>query len=394
MATSGLGGLLRRERRLLTAATREALLFLGVAHRRRRARPPRGAHPHTMTIAPDAAAPRIEWVRFSEATLEERVVDDVEELRAALSGETVDWVHVQGFGDEARLRALAAVFGIHPLALADVVNVPQRAKLDVYGEQQLLVLHMARQLDHAIDLQQLGLVLGPGWVVTFEEHAGDVFDPVRARIRTPGSTLRRGGADYLAYALVDAVVDGFFPVLDSLGETLEEMEEAAIADPEPHTLARIHAMRRLLVHLERAQRQQRDALILLSRDPGGPFGESVRPYLRDVVDHAIHVLDSFETLREMAVGVMDIYLSSVANRTNDVMKTLTIMASVFIPLTFVAGVYGMNFEHMPELRWRFGYAAAWALMVGVAAGLVAWFARRGWLGALRGAPAGTRAAPE
>jgi magnesium transporter len=278
------------------------------------------------------------------------------------------------------LRALAGIFGIHSLALADIVNIPQRAKVDSYEDQQLIVLRMARSVDLKIELEQLSLVVGPGWVLTFEEHASDVFDPVRARLRADGSALRRSGADFLAYALIDAVVDGFFPMTDMLSDMLDDLEEAAIGDPEPHTLARIHAVRRLLIHLARAQRHQRDALMALTHQEKGPFGNSVRPYLRDVLDHAIHVLDTIETLREMSVGVMDIYLSSVNNRTNDVMKTLTVMASIFIPLTFIAGVYGMNFDHMPELHWRWGYAAAWGVMVVMTLGLLAWFTRRGWLG--------------
>jgi magnesium transporter len=386
MTTSRLGGFLRTERRLISAATHEALRFLGRGPGRRRSRPAPGAQPDAIAIPADAPAPRIEWLRFAPEALEERSVADVGELRPALGSDTVDWIHVQGFGDEERLRALAETFGIHPLALADIVNIPQRAKVDSYDDQQLVVLRMARSVDHEIELQQLSLVVGPGWVLTFEEHAGDVFDPVRARLRADGSTLRRSGADFLAYALIDAVVDGFFPVMDTLSDMLDDLEEAAIGDPEPHTLARIHAVRRLLIHLARAQRQQRDALLALTHQEDGPFGESVRPYLRDVLDHAIHVLDSVETLREMTVGVMDIYLSSVSNRTNDVMKTLTVMASIFIPLTFIAGVYGMNFDHMPELHWRWGYAAAWGLMVAMTLGLLASFARRGWLGALRSWP--------
>jgi len=383
MTTSRLHDFLRTERRLLSAATTEALRFLGRTHGGRRRRPAPGARPDAMAIAADAPSPRIEWVRYTREGFEAREVTDAAELRAALESETVDWIHVQGFGDEERLRALAAVFGIHPLALADIVNVPQRAKVDDYGDQQLIVLHMARSVDHEIELQQLSLVLARGWVLTFEEHAGDVFDPVRARLRSSSNAIRRSGADFLAYALIDAVVDGYFPVLDALGDILEDLEEAAIGDPEPHTLARIHAVRRLLIHLERTQRQQRDALLSISRREDGPFGESVRPYLRDVQDHAIHVLDTIETLREMTVGVMDIYLSSVSNRTNDVVKTLTVMASLFIPLTVIAGVYGMNFDYMPELHWRWGYAAAWGVMGAVASGLIAWFGRRGWLGALR-----------
>jgi magnesium transporter len=339
-----------------------------------------------MAIPVDAPVPRIDWLLYTDGALEERYITDIAELRSALGSDTIDWIHVQGFGDEEQLRALAEIFGIHPLALADIVNVPQRAKVDHYGGQQLVVLRMARSLDHEIELQQLSLVVGPTWVLTFEEHAGDVFDPVRARLRADGSRIRRSGVDFLAYALIDAVVDGFFPVMDTLSDMLEDLEEAALGDPEPHTLARIHSVRRLLVHLERSQRQQRDALLSLSHQEEGPFGESIRPYLRDVQDHAIHVLDTIETLREMTVGVMDIYLSSVSNRTNDVMKTLTVMASLFIPLSFIAGVYGMNFDHMPELHWRWGYAAVCSLMATVAVTLLAWFGRRGWLGVMRARP--------
>jgi magnesium transporter len=336
-----------------------------------------------MAIAADAPAPRITWTRYTRGELEEREVTDVSALRSALVSDAVDWVHVEGFGDEERLRALADVFGIHPLALADVVNVPQRAKLDDYGDHQLIILHMARSVDRQVELQQLSIVLARGWVLTFEEHAGDVLDPVRSRLRSEGTTLRGSGADFLAYAIIDAVVDGFFPVLDSLSDRLEDLEEAAIGEPEQRTLARIHALRRILIHLARSQRQQRDALLALARQHHGPFSESVRPYLRDVQDHAIHILDGIEILREMTVGVMDIYLSSVGNRTNDAMKTLTVMATLFIPLTFITGVYGMNFEYMPELHWRWGYAATWGVMLALAAGLVAWFGRRGWVGALR-----------
>jgi len=380
MTTSHLDRLLRTERRLVSAATREALRFLGRAQRRRRSRPAPGAQPHAMSIPEDAPEPRLDWIRFTAESFEEHSVSDVDALRPALGNETVDWIHVRGFGDEDQLRALAEIFGIHPLALADIVNIPQRVKVDVYDQHLLVVLRIAHSVDLDIELQQLSLVVGPGWVLTFEEHEHDVFDPVRTRLRVDGSAIRRAGADFLAYALIDAVVDGYFTVMDTVSDILEELEVAAIGDPEPHTLARIHAVRRLLIHLARVQRWQRDAVMVLSRLESGLFGESVRPYLRDVEDHAIHVLDIIETLREMTLSVMDIYLSSVNNRTNDVMKTLTIIASLFIPMTFVSGVYGMNFDHMPELHWRWGYAASWGLMVAMAIGFLAWFAHRGWLG--------------
>ncbi len=381
MKNARLGRFLRTERQLISAATEEALRFFRRAHERDRPRPAAGSQPHAMAIRADAPAPEIEWHSFTRETLEERSVTDVAELRPALGSDTVDWIHVQGFGDEDQLRALGELFGIHPLALADIVNIPQRAKVDRYHEHQLIVLRMARSVEHDIELQQLSIILGPGWVLSFVEHTGDVFDPIRKRLRSEGTTIRRSGPDFLADALIDAVVDGFFPVVEKLSEILDELEEAAIGDPQPRTLARIRAFRRMLIQLSRSQRQQRDAVLSLSRQEGGPFGESLRPYLHDVEDHAIHVLDSIETQREMSVGVMDVYLSSVSNRTNDVMKTLTVMASLFIPLTFIAGVYGMNFEYMPELHWRWGYVAVWGVMVAVAIGLLSLFAWRGWLGA-------------
>lgn len=381
-STRSRSALLRAEKRLLSAATAEALRFLGLAHRQRRRTAPPGARPDTMVIPRDAPRTRVEWIRYGADSVEETEVGDPEALRAALRTEEIDWINVQGFGDEDALRRIGEIFGIHPLALADIVNVPQRPKVDRYGDRQLIVLRMARLEGLEVELQQVSLVFGPGWVLTFEERGGDVFEPVRERLRARSSLLRGSGADFLAYALIDAVVDGYLPVLDRIADILEELEERAIGHPEPETLARIHSARRLLLLLERVQRQQRNALIDLARDEHCAFGEPVRPYLRDVQDHAIHVLDSIETFREMTVGLMDIYLSSVSNRTNDVMKTLTIMASVFIPLTFVAGVYGMNFHYMPELGWRWGYPAAWTLMLVIGLALVGWFRRRGWLGAL------------
>jgi magnesium transporter len=380
--SSGRMGFLRGKRRVLSEATQDALAYLGLAHRQRRRTAPPGAVPDTLVIPRDAPPPRMEWIRYDAAHVSSTETSDPEQLRAALATEEVDWINVQGFGDEAHMRRIGEMFGIHPLAMADVVNVPQRPKVDVYADRLLIVLRMARMDGGDVDLQQVSLVVGPGWVITFEEHPGDVFDPVRTRIHAEGSQLRRGGADFLAYALVDAVVDGYLPVMDGLADTLEELEEQAIGSPEPETLARIHSARRLLLLLERVLRQQRDALIALAHGEDGVFGETVQPYLRDVQDHAIHVLDSIETFREMTVGLMDIYLSSVSNRTNDVMKTLTIIASTFIPLSFIAGVYGMNFKYMPELHWRFGYAGAWLLMLSLALSMLFWFRRRGWLGAL------------
>jgi magnesium transporter len=383
-AVSRTRSLLRRERRLLGAATEEALRFLGLGHRHRRRATPPGALPGAMAIPESAPRPQVEWICYDAEGSTHQEVARPEELREALRSDRIDWVNVVGFGDETLLRELGGVFGIHPLALADVVNVPQRPKLDVYGDHLLIVLRMAQVRDGEVDLEQVSLVVGPSWVVTFQERPGDVFDPVRARIDSGASLLRRSGSDFLAYALIDAVVDGFFPVIDLLADAMEELEHLAIGRPVPETLARIHSTRRLVLVLERLQRQQRDALMQLSRSDRGDFGAAVLPYLRDVLDHAIHVLDSLDTFREMTVGLMDIYLSSLSNRANDVMKTLTVIATLFIPLTFLTGVYGMNFADMPELHWRWGYPALWTLMLVAAGLLLVWFRRRGWLGGTSG----------
>jgi magnesium transporter len=351
------------------------------ARHRRARRPAPGTHPHDIVIASDAPAPHIEWRCFTRDVFSQRAVVTVADLSPAKSPATRDWIDVQGFGDEAQLRELAALFGVHPLALADIINAPQRAKVDRFPDHDVILLHAVAGSGAAIELSQLAIVVGPHWVLTFRDRASDVFAPVAARVAASGTMLREHGVDFLAYALIDAVVDGFIAVVDGMNDVLHELEETALRCPVPRTLSRIHGMRHALTHLERAQRQQRDAVLSLTRSDHGAFGAEVRPYLQDVLDHAMHVLDVTETLREVAVGVMDIYLSSVGHRTNEIMRVLTVMATIFIPLTFLAGVYGMNFDVMPELRWRFGYPALWAVMISIAGALLLWFRRLGWIGA-------------
>ncbi len=335
-----------------------------------------------MLVVPEGAPkPVVRVIRYDADRIEEKAVDDVAELAPLASGGGgVAWIDVQGFGDLGLLERIREIFGIHPLAMADVVNVPQRPKAESYGDRYLIVTRMATLLpDRTIHLEQMALVLGPSWVVSFQEDPGDCFDPLRERLRFGLGVIRRMGADFLAYALLDAVVDGYFPVVEELGGVLEVLEDEAMESADRATLGRIHAARRLLLQLERLQWQQREALSGMLHSAEAPFGEPVRLYLRDTHDHAVQILDVIETYRQMTVGLVEIYLSSVNNRMNEVMKTLTVVATVFIPLTFIVGIYGMNFEHMPELGWRWGYAAIWALMIGVTLGLVVWFRRRGWL---------------
>jgi magnesium transporter len=361
----------------------EALRFLGTAQRRRHVRPPAGAPPGELAVPDHAYATQIRVLAWDETDLEEREAAAEEISPPDPTRGRVTWIDVEGFADRAALERLGQAFGIHPLALADVVHVPQRPKAELYGERLLVVTQMARLAEGGeVAVEQVGLVIGPGWLVTFQEGPGDVFDPLRARIRTGGTRIRSQGVDFLAYSIVDAVVDGYFPVVEALGAVLEDLEEEVLLAPSPAVLARIHATRRTLLHLHRVQWRQRDAIGTLLRDESLPFSPPVRPYLRDVHDHAFQSLDAIESYRDLAVSLMDVYLSTTSNRLNEVMKLLTVMASVFIPLTFVTGVYGMNFDRMPELHWRYGYPAVWGVMVVLAVGLLVWFRRRGWLRSL------------
>ena len=380
-----LNALMEFGRRLVGASAelpREALRFLGtptVAHRRR---PPSGAAPGHMVLPPDAPKPVIRVTTYGPDHLDEYEVESAAELSALTTQPRGNlWIDVEGFGDRAVLTQIGEALGIHPLAMADVVHVPQRPKAELYDARLLVVSQMAR-LDESGELllEQLSLVLGPGWVVTFREHPGDVFDPLRERIRSGKTRIRQAGADYLAYSLLDAVIDGYFPVVEALGGVVDALEEEVVERARPATLARIHAARRTLLTLHRIQWRQRDAVSAILRDEELPIAESVKPYFRDAQDHAFQILDAIETYRDMVVGLMDLHLSTSSNRINEVMKTLTIVATIFIPLTFVAGVYGMNFDRMPELHWRWGYPTIWGLMGLLTVSLLLWFRGRGWIG--------------
>jgi magnesium transporter len=226
---------------------------------------------------------------------------------------------------------------------------------------------------------QLSLVFGKNFVVSFQEKPGDMFDPVRERLRQGKGRLRKMGADYLAYALLDAVVDHYFVVLENLGERVEALEEELVVDPSQETLHKIHALKREMIFLRKSVWPLREVVAKLERAESELIKDSTEIFFRDVYDHTIQVIDNIETFREILAGMLETYLSSVSNRMNQVMKVLTIIATIFIPLTFLAGVYGMNFEHMPELKWRFGYFLVWGVMIALGVGMAVAFRRRKWL---------------
>jgi magnesium transporter len=298
--------------------------------------------------------------------------------------ERVSWVEIEGLGDGTVLAWLRDALGVHPLAVADIANSGQRPKFEDYADRDLIVAQSVdTDDDDGLVIEQVSLIVGPRFVLSVVERPLPVFDPVRERVRSGTAHICRMGADFLTYALLDAVVDGYFPVLEELGEVLTGLEEEIMGRRTVRTMPHLHAARRTLLALHRIMYRQRDALGAMLRADEAPFSQPVRVYLRDAHDHATQVLDMIESYREMVVGLTDVYLSSVNNRLSEVMQTLTIVSTIFIPLSFIAGVYGMNFEHMPELGWRWGYFATLALMGTVGGGLVFWFWRRGWIGARR-----------
>lgn len=346
----------------------------------RKRHPAVGARPGTLVIPQQAPPPKIHMIRYGEDELSESEIENVEELKTAFSDRGVTWIDVQGFGDQAVMREIGDLFELHPLLLEDVVNAPQRPKAEAYEDQILMIVRMV-SVDAAgtIQIEQVSIVFTAKYVLTFQEEYGDVLDPVRHRIRSGKGPLRKLGADYLAYALADTIIDGYYPVLEAIGSHLERLEDSVISQPTPQVLGELNGLKNQLVNLRRSIWPQREAINHLIRGDHATVTDEVRIYLRDTYDHCAQTSEVAEMYHEMVTGLMNMYLSSIANRTNEVMKILTIMASIFIPLTFLAGIYGMNFDHMPELHVWWAYPIIWLTMVGVAVGMLAYFWRKGWI---------------
>ena len=343
---------------------------------------------HKLGMAPGSVvpveAPELERVRISvmdygPEEVEAREVSDVEECLTFRDSPSVSWINVTGLHDAAVVERLGRHFGLHPLVLEDLVNTEHRPKLEDYEGYLFLVVKMLTARDREVVDEQVSLVLGPGWVLSFQEREGDVFDPVRQRIRAGKGRIRSMGADYLAYALVDAVVDHYFVVLEKLGDWVQAEEAEVVKDPDEETVHRIHRLKRELLLMRKAVWPMREVTSTLQREETSLVSSEVTVFARDAYDHTIQVIDTVETLRDLTSGMLDTYLTSVSNRMNEVMKVLTVMASIFIPLTFVAGVYGMNFENMPELSQPWGYPAVLLLMAVVAVGMVIGFRARDWI---------------
>lgn len=367
--------------------------------RRRRAvvrrRTPAGSAPGTLIADATAPPPVIHVMAYGSDTIEEFEAKNARAVAEHLGSHPVLWVDVQGLGDLDTLAHLGEVFDLHRLALEDVVNVHQRAKVEEYPGNLFIVTRMPARSDR-VETEQMSMFLGKNYVLTFQERYGDHFDAVRQRLRTSvGGRIRSSGPDYLAYALLDASVDAYFPVLERFGELVEDLELEVTGQPEAISISHIHDLKRDLLDLRRAIWPLREMINVLIRGEDGLVGHETKLYLRDVYDHAVQLLDIVETYREVASGMVDVYLSSVSAKMNEVMQVLTVIATIFIPLSFVASLYGMNFDpdispwNMPELRWRFGYPYALGLMTAMTAIMLYYFRRRGWLGGRK-----RKAAPE
>ena len=324
---------------------------------------------------------RISYIRYNENLYEEKEKSTPEECAGLCRSEDVIWVNVQGIHDERTVEELGNLFSLHSLTIEDIVNTMQRPKFEDFDRYIFVILKMLEYSDEnvAIETEQVSLILGNGFVITFQEKPGDVFDPVRERIRAGKGRIRKAGPDYLAYALMDAVVDSYFLILESIGDRIEDIEDKVILEPEPGTISDIHRFKRAMLFMRRTVWPLREEIALLEKSGSTLVAESTSVFLRNLYDHTIQVIDTIETYRDIISGMHDTYLSSVSNRMNEVMKVLTIIATIFIPLTFIAGVYGMNFRYMPELKWEFGYFATLGIMLVVAVIMIIFFRKKKWI---------------
>jgi magnesium transporter len=342
-------------------------------------RTPPGASPGTLVADPHAFPPVLDVMAFGPDGVEEKRIERPADLRSHLGRHPVTWINMVGLADINAVREMGTIFHLHPLAQEDVINAWQRAKVEPYDDRLFIVVRMLSWQEGKLASEQLSIFLGPDFVLTFQEVPGDCLDPVRERIRAGAGTIRTRGPDYLAYALIDAVVDGYFVVLEKVGERIEDLEEEVVATPTTETVRKIHRLKREMITLRKALWPLREVIGALERRESPLISEPVTVYLRDVYDHTIQAIDAVEAYRDILAGLLDVYLSSLSNRMNEIMKFLTIIGTIFIPLTFIAGLYGMNFQNMPELHWRWGYFACLLVMIVISIGMLFYFKRKKWL---------------
>lgn len=324
---------------------------------------------------------KISLIDYNENNVLEKEIEKVDECFPFKDKPSITWINIDGLHCIEVIEKLGEYFGVHPLLLEDIVNTGQRPKIEDFESYLFMVVKMFSYNDHAqkIQSEQFSLILGQTFVISFQEEEGDVFNPVRERIRNAKGRIRKMGTDYLAYSLLDALVDEYFVILEKIAENIEDLEDALIINQSTITLQEIHNLKREMIYLRKSVWPLREVVNNLERGESALLQKSTRIYFRDLYDHTIQVIDSIEVFRDLLSGMLDLYLSSISNRMNEVMKVLTIFASIFIPLTFIAGVYGMNFKYLPELEWAWGYPAIWVIMIIITIFMLFYFRKKKWL---------------
>ncbi len=325
---------------------------------------------------------RLSVINYDEVNFQEKTIESIEEVFSFRREPSITWLNVDGVHQPEIIDKVGKSFGLHPLVAEDIASTGQRPKMEDFDDYIFVVLRMLRfdEKENETKTEQVSILFGRDFVISFQErNEGDVFDPIRERLRSNKGRIRKLGADYLAYSLIDAIVDNYFSILEKLGETIEDIEERVVTNPTSETLQTIHALKREMIFLRKSVWPLREVINRLERSESKLINESTFVYLRDVYDHTIQVMDAVETFRDMLSGMLDIYLSSVSNHMNEIMKVLTVIATIFIPLTFVAGIYGMNFRYMPELEQTWSYPSVLILMLAVALLMVVYFRRKKWL---------------
>jgi magnesium transporter len=346
-----------------------------------------GTPPGTLTerVLPQTAELKISLIDYSDTDFIEKQLASAEECQPFLKQPTTTWIHIQGQPTPETLQDFAQFFELHPLALEDILNTGQRPKMEAYDTQLFVITSLPVMLDDNVVSEQISIFAGTGYIISFHMGVTDPFEPIRKRLRNHSGKIRSRQSDYLLYCLLDVIIDEGFPVLESFGEEVEALEEELLEEPGRDTLRKLHAIKRELLLLRRMLWPQREVFNRLIRDENELLNEETTLYLRDCYDHTVQIMDLLETYRDMTASMLDVYLSSISYRLNDVMRVLTVIATIFIPLTFIVGVYGMNFSvntktpwAMPELYWYYGYPLLWFIMIAIAGGMILFFKRKGW----------------
>ncbi|TYC03010.1 MAG: magnesium/cobalt transporter CorA [Kosmotoga sp.] len=342
-----------------------------------------GTTPGTLSIDKTMPQPKVRVIDYNKDYIHEKVLDEFEKLSeiGRIDENTVRWIDIQGLGDENLLRTLGDVFSIHPLVLEDIVNLPQRPKVDYFDSYVFSVMRMFRlSTNNQIISEQFSIIIGKNYVITFQEKLGDCLDPLRERLRNGKGIIRKMKADYLTYAVIDTIFDNYFPVLETIGDDVEELEDMMTSKATEAELKMLHESKHNLLAFRKELWPSREIMGKLLREDTPLISGDVKLYLRDCYDHIVHIIDIVETYKELTTELMNIYLSSLSNRLNEVMKVLTIISTIFIPLSFIAGVYGMNFQYMPELGYKYSYFILLGIMFAIGLTMLFVFFKIGWLG--------------